>query len=395
MSTVELKEVLALRELAPDDLLLEAITYPINPKKASQILAALSNSLPLQRYNLGHLKRVRRLPLRSDEASIEFEDGGSYRFVLEVLLCPLKDFPYLPDEVKEKVMFPCKSLLSEDVALNAISLTSPDAGAQYFLRRVSKYAPLTKEELVAFTSCGHVAVSDDMSASTEPGWPLNFRPSLEVRTRDAPGTIFGHSEEEMHFVGLMLRLVTRDESFVKGIFPKAGGGCGPQGGAVVVNPVNNRIVASSGDYYSYYHDIHGDYRMASHPLTAPACTAAMRVIEAVAAIVRGVRVDPKGKHWLWEYGEDQAIKPTDLSEDNLALPPNYYLCTGLDVYLSHEPDLMTSMALTHSRVRRVYYVHPQTNGALQSNYQLHARRDLNHRYRAFKINGSLPTKFES
>jgi tRNA(Arg) A34 adenosine deaminase TadA len=32
-----------------------------------------------------------------------------------------------------------------------------------------------------------------------------------------------------------------------------------------------------------------------------------------------------------------------------------YICTGLDAFLTHEPDLFDSMALLHSRVFRVIY----------------------------------------
>ena len=199
MNTVELKEVLTLRELDPNDLLLEAITYPINPREASKILDALSFCLPLQRYNLSHLKRVRRLPLENDQASIEFEDGGSYRFVLEVLLCPKQEFPYVSDEIKAKVLFPLKSL--EVATLDATSLPPAGAGAKYFLRRVSEQVSTNdEEELLAFQRISHMAASYDDSGSKdfvssemsqrEQWWPLTFRPSLDVRTRDAPGTTF-------------------------------------------------------------------------------------------------------------------------------------------------------------------------------------------------------------
>ena len=76
-----------------------------------------------------------------------------------------------------------------------------------------------------------------------------------------------------------MRLVARDEAFVKQLSCEGEEDLSPEGGAIIVNPVNNMVVASSGDYYSYYHNIYGDHRMTSHPLTAHACTAAMRAIE--------------------------------------------------------------------------------------------------------------------
>lgn len=74
------------------------------------------------------------------------------------------------------------------------------------------------------------------------------------------------------------------------------------------------------------------------------------------------------------------------TEVGLCIPEDSYLCTGLDLYLSTEPDLMTAMALVHSRIRRVFY---QTScpvfGALGTHYNIHSLRSLNHHFRVFKI----------
>ncbi len=54
------------------------------------------------------------------------------------------------------------------------------------------------------------------------------------------------------------------------------------------------------------------------------------------------------------------------------LPPDAYLCTGLDLYLYQEPDLMSCMALIHSRIRRVFFLHADVSrGALLSHVHLH------------------------
>lgn len=62
-----------------------------------------------------------------------------------------------------------------------------------------------------------------------------------------------------------------------------------------------------------------------------------------------------------------------------------YLCHDLLVYTTHEPCIMCSMALVHSRIGRIIYMKgvPETGG-LSSNYQLGDRDGLNWKYDIWK-----------
>ena len=61
-----------------------------------------------------------------------------------------------------------------------------------------------------------------------------------------------------------------------------------------------------------------------------------------------------------------------------------YYCTGLDLYINHEPCMMCAMALVHSRIRMVFYETPdQESGALGSFYKTNICESLHHHFQVF------------
>ncbi|KAF7723214.1 adenosine deaminase, tRNA-specific 3 [Apophysomyces ossiformis] len=61
-----------------------------------------------------------------------------------------------------------------------------------------------------------------------------------------------------------------------------------------------------------------------------------------------------------------------------------YLCTGYDIYITHEPCAMCAMALVHSRIGRVFYSRSTPTGCLGTLHKIHSHPSLNHHYRVFK-----------
>ena len=66
-----------------------------------------------------------------------------------------------------------------------------------------------------------------------------------------------------------------------------------------------------------------------------------------------------------------------LANEQIRDTHNHYLCTGCDLYTTHEPCMLCAMAATHSRVRRVFYAIESPGHALD---RLRNTRPLNHHF---------------
>lgn len=95
------------------------------------------------------------------------------------------------------------------------------------------------------------------------------------------------------------------------------------------------------------------------------------VMRAIGLIARKRRALPGGTNQLgsmldtWSSFEEQPLTPAETdaySRDTLSA--GGYLCLGLDIYVTHEPCTMCSMAILHSRFGRIIFWErlPQTGG---------------------------------
>ncbi|GIY36755.1 probable inactive tRNA-specific adenosine deaminase-like protein 3 [Caerostris extrusa] len=146
-------------------------------------------------------------------------------------------------------------------------------------------------------------------------------------------------------------------------------------GCIIVDPATSKVIAAAHDQRD------------SHPIQH----AVMVAVDLVARSQGGGSWDIKSKHahhkpFSKEEMDSKIDKIKKLNPDKdakkMCLP---YLCTGYDAYISREPCIMCSMALVHSRIRRVFYNHKSSRGALKSHCKLHLQESLNHHYEVFRV----------
>ncbi|KAJ8657159.1 hypothetical protein O0I10_007239 [Lichtheimia ornata] len=131
--------------------------------------------------------------------------------------------------------------------------------------------------------------------------------------------------------------------------------------ARIVDPVKKRIIAEAQD----------TRQASSHPLHH----AVMNCVGAVADAEKIAATDSSSSMGRPKRKASQVAE----EESN-----SVYLCTGYDIYLTHEPCAMCAMVLVHSRIGRVFYCRPTKTGCLGTLYKIHCYPSLNHHYRVFK-----------
>lgn len=131
---------------------------------------------------------------------------------------------------------------------------------------------------------------------------------------------------------------------------------------------------------AYLADKFCETKVATHPLLTPA----MICIDGMAAVVRGDLAFIHADTVLCDMSGAFSPEVYTLELIPLAIEKSQYLCTGLDMYLAEEPDAMSSMALVHSRIRRVFLLRKDTTGGgLGGRWFIHTLRGLNHHFRVF------------
>lgn len=190
VTPIALDEVIGSRTYSLEEIMVEVVVAQIDPKQASEILQEFATLLPLQRYNLDHMKRVRRNLID--------------REVLEILMCPVRCIDDVPAFLKEK----CKPDTSRTIS-------------------VPKIKPMTRTE---YEEWGRE-------------WPTMFRPNASDKERER-----GFHATEMAQHSYFMSIVEKDSKDVSEYWSTVGGTANDlnldialEGGGIVVNPQNGMV----------------------------------------------------------------------------------------------------------------------------------------------------------
>lgn len=310
---------------------------------APQTISGLVKALDEQRQTeLAHLRRVHRTL-----ASPPPPDGVSGQLAVLLCLGGPKAFDSLPASAR-RVLQCC--------------------GAQPLVVHVPKHAPQLRWQFETWTRV----------------WPLHFHEGAAARSlavwlgkQPSADELRSMHEHMRRAIGLAHRAAASGGRAVAAVFVRSA-----QVVAEAVDCTASPAAASSASPASSCVHAH------AHPLGH----AVLRGIEQVASAERQHKERKRLQTAAAAGGDDstgvQAPDTSGKAEAALAVSGDDvvdHLCNECDVYLTLEPCAMCTMAMVHSRVRRVIYAVPAGGGgALGSKYCLHTERSLNHHFQVVR-----------
>ncbi|KAI5800379.1 cytidine deaminase-like protein [Peziza echinospora] len=350
----------------------EVYVCPVPSKKANFILNALREALPKSKggNDLQHLRKLVREEFLSRNVVLAAPKKFQKPSMLYILICPTSN----------------------------IDLTTLYA----------KLSPLlfpASPEISCVDVPFHACISQDQADE----WSIQYWPTIYKR-----GNPFGpHPPYVEQTINKTLPNVAKYISLAREAAKQSfDAGFGIQTGAVVVDPSNEEVAAVAGD--GRHMTFGGDERNKGCTWGNPLEHAVMRVVGMVASkrklreeLEIGTKVDIEEGVEMMKARENDLrhIPNTDVekkyfysinlkklsSTSIVNTAENEYLCHNHIVYLTHEPCVMCSMALIHSRIGMVRKARRGFSSSESDNelgagagYGLFWRKELNWKFLAFE-----------
>mmetsp|Transcript_323 Transcript_323/g.491 ORF Transcript_323/g.491 Transcript_323/m.491 type:complete len:358 (+) Transcript_323:80-1153(+) len=310
----------------------------VEPKQASRAIKKINEVMPFVEYR--HLKRIKKNKRDTDKKTPE----------LVLLLYPEEAEPTLSDDARESL---------KELSENSMTV------------KVPKFPPTSDEELTEWSK----------------HWPISYRP----RPKSPP---FEPDEDVRKQMCAFMRAAIEEgrRGKQKGYLPI---------GCVVVDPSSGEIVGAAHDQScsstrppSAEGQV-GDTSTTScsqkEPQTHPLQHAVMICVGQVAdrdlktwpAAAKEAKPSSTCSSAAAESSRKRDRKDTVKANAN----SKPYLCTGFDMYVTHEPCVMCGMAALHSRIGRVFWsiANPYAEKrGLGSDYMLHCDGRLNHHFKVYR-----------
>jgi tRNA-specific adenosine deaminase 3 len=282
------------------------------------------------------------------------------------------------------------------------------------------YHALSEDQRTAFEAAYELTFTTQTVAAAPPAvlqqiaagnalWPLN--PHCYSKCVETQQEARAITDSERRAMLQCMRLALQDAERCAALGPRRGHCCA---GAVIVDPEHSGAVTVATGYDAVVAQLQGQWQQGGlltalqHPLMHPVvlCVGAVATAQLAArsadtaateAAAAAARTEPPAAAATAAAATAaaagaaavaQADQPDTIDSSAAGSSGSdskgQYLCTGYDVYLTHEPCCLCAMALVHSRARRVIYGVPNTDcGVLGSTAKLHTE-GLNHAYRVFK-----------
>ncbi|XP_071531737.1 probable inactive tRNA-specific adenosine deaminase-like protein 3 isoform X2 [Panulirus ornatus] len=359
--------------------LAEVVVLQVKEKQCTSLaVKELSQKLPVPA--LSHLKRVRRLvrTCKVFEKQTEDQVKTTHEDYLFVYLNFIEDFGVHPvQELCGDNIMPLSMMDTEKIFLKLKEKkieTSVFTG-KAFISRVARYAPRIREmydKVATYWPCSYhedtyltqlssanffseneiKIIVEHMNKAIEMGSRANMEgnPSVGVVIIDSQsGQIVSVAQDHRHEHPLQHAVMIAIDNVAR----RQGGGAWTQ----------NEFFPSGNPFY-------GDGRKNASDTAL--------IMEELSAVT-DMNNESSCVH--------KDTKTTSMKTLNSQISCNgSYICTGYDVFMTHEPCMMCAMALLHSRVRRVFYCCPNQHlGALGSVTKLHILSGINHRYEVFTV----------